>query len=149
MFKGCKSLTSLEISSFNTSSVDCMCFMFSGCSSLKELNLNSFNTIKVKNMNNMFEQCESLISLDLSNFDISKYASMNSMFYNSNSLIYLNLANFTYDSSLIENFLNNLYNLNKNITICINDTSIINKLNSVNYKVDCQNICFDDEKKLL
>jgi surface protein len=44
MFYYCSSLTSLNLSNFNTDNVKDMSFMFSNCSSLIELNLSNFNT---------------------------------------------------------------------------------------------------------
>ena len=43
--------------------------MFYYCSSLTSLNLSNFNTINVTDMSRMFSLCSSLNTLDLSNFD--------------------------------------------------------------------------------
>ena len=40
-----------------------MSYMFKGCSSLTKLNLNYFNTINVTDMNRMFCECSSLKEL--------------------------------------------------------------------------------------
>ena len=37
MFNGCKSLKSLDLSTFNTSDVTSMWYMFQGCSNLSEI----------------------------------------------------------------------------------------------------------------
>ena len=42
--------------------------MFRGCSSLTSLNLSNFNTNNVKDMHEMFKDFKSLTSLDISNF---------------------------------------------------------------------------------
>ena len=42
--------------------------MFYECSSLSSLNLSNFNTNNVKDMIGMFQLCSSLTSLNLSNF---------------------------------------------------------------------------------
>ena len=61
MFKECKNLEELDLSTFNTNNVKNMCGMFYGCSSLKELNLSNFNTNKVTNSyGNMFDRCANL-----------------------------------------------------------------------------------------
>ena len=39
MFSGCKSLTNIDLSNFNTQNVTDMSFMFSGCDSLKKKNV--------------------------------------------------------------------------------------------------------------
>ena len=44
-------------------------FLFYGCNSLTSLDLSNFNTQNVKSMGHMFQNCYSLISLDLSNFN--------------------------------------------------------------------------------
>ena len=100
MFFNCSSLTSLDLSNFNTSNVTNMADMFYNCSSLTSLNLSNFDTSKVIYMNGMFFNCSSLTSLNLSNFDTSKVIYMNGMFYNCSSLTSLNLSNF--DTSKVE-----------------------------------------------
>ena len=52
MFQGCKSLESLDVSSFDTSNVTDMAAMFEGCDSLKELDISNFDTSNVKYFNN-------------------------------------------------------------------------------------------------
>ena len=54
MFKGCNNLSSLDLSTFNTSSVTDMRYMLNGCSRLSSLNLSTFNTSNVINMCYMF-----------------------------------------------------------------------------------------------
>ena len=50
MFCNCLSITSLNLSNFNTINVKFMSDMFNGCSSLTSLNLSNFNTTKVIEM---------------------------------------------------------------------------------------------------
>ena len=94
MFYDCNNLTSLDISSFDTSNVTDMGYMFYNCSSLTSLNVSSFNTTKVTSMFRMFNRCSSLTSLDLSDFDTSKITTMEEMFLNCSSLTSLNVSNF-------------------------------------------------------
>ena len=65
MFAGCRSLTKLDVSEFNTSNVLSMQSMFKGCESLTELELAGFDTAKVVSLSSMFEGCESLKTLTL------------------------------------------------------------------------------------
>ena len=65
MFNDCESLTSLDLSSFNTSLVTNMSSMFFGCASLTSLDLSSFNTSLVTNMGSMFYGCYKLSTLTL------------------------------------------------------------------------------------
>ena len=60
MFSGCISLSSLNLSTFNTSSVTDMGWMFSGCSSLSSLDLSTFNTSNARNVDNIFDGCSKL-----------------------------------------------------------------------------------------
>ena len=94
MFKGCSSLTSLDINNFNTSNVIYMDGMFGGCSSLTQMDLNNFDTSKVRNMHDMFTACTSLKSLDLSNFNTAEVNKMDGMFDYCTSLVSLNIDNF-------------------------------------------------------
>ena len=55
--------------------------MFSECNSLTSLDLSSFNTKNVIYMKNMFYNCCSLTFLDLSNFNYNKVKNKELMFY--------------------------------------------------------------------
>ena len=55
MFYECSSLTSLNLSNFNTNNVNDMSYMFSFCSSLISFNLSNFNTNNVNYMNSIFK----------------------------------------------------------------------------------------------
>jgi surface protein len=90
MFKNCQSLTSLDVSSFDTSKVTNMYDMFYNCSALTSLDVSLFNTSNVTSMNYMFHNCKSLTSLNLSSFDVSKVTNMVNMFVNCSSLTDLN-----------------------------------------------------------
>ncbi len=100
MFSWCSSLTSLDLSSFDTSKVTDMSGMFSGCSSLTSLDLSSFNTSNVTGMGGMFSGCSSLTSLDLSSFDTSNVKGtgyprgMSGMFSGCSKLASLDLSSF-------------------------------------------------------
>ena len=80
MFKGCSSLTNIDLSNFNTNNVTDMKFMFSDCSSLTNINLSNFNTNKVTDMSCMFYGCSSLTNINLSNFNTNNVTDMGSMF---------------------------------------------------------------------
>ncbi len=126
MFFSCRSLTSLDLSGFNTSNVtdmNCMFYgtdlqslelsgfdtsnvtdmngMFGWCTSLSSLDLSWFDTSTVTNMKNMFDYCISLSTLDLSGFDTSKVTDMSYMFSECKSLSPLDLSGF--DTSNVTN----------------------------------------------
>lgn len=113
MFASSSNLTSLDLSNFDTSKVTNMSNMFSTMFSLSSLNVSNFDTSKVTNMDYMFAYIYSLTSLNLSNFDTSKVANMSSMFYNSFGFTSLNLSNF--DTSNVTN-MNNMFSNMRSLT---------------------------------
>ncbi len=115
MFYGCSSLTSLNLSSFNTSKVTNMEGMFSFIdpsyknqldgewsqpyydlleSNLASINLSSFDTRNVQSMTQMFLGCDKLTNLDLSSFNTANVYGMRSMFYGCSSLTRLDVSSF-------------------------------------------------------
>ena len=94
MFINCVNLNSIKLSNLNTASVINMQGMFYGCSSLIELDLSSFDTSKVTNMDFIFRDCINLVSLNISSFVTSNVESMQAMFNNLESLRYLDLSHF-------------------------------------------------------
>ena len=112
MFYGVSSLNSLDLSNFSTSQVTDMSGMFLYTASLTSLNLSSFNTSKVTNMESMFNNASSLISLNLSNFDTSKVTNMSAMFHGTSNLVTLDLSNFnTSNVTNITNMFSDMSNL--------------------------------------
>ena len=63
MFYRCSSLTSIDLSNFNTSNVINMYCMFFNCSSLNSLDLSNFNTSNVTDMYSMFYGCSKLTTI--------------------------------------------------------------------------------------
>ena len=104
MFCFCSSLTSLDVSGFDTSKVTDMNYMFSHCSSLTNLDVSGFDTSKVTDMSYMFANCDNLISLDVSHFNTSNVTDMAYMFNGCNSLISLDVSHF--DTSNVTNMKN-------------------------------------------
>ena len=151
MFIDCSSLTSLNLSNFDTSKVNSMNYMFRGCISLTSLILFNFNTSKVTMMDSMFKDCLSLTSLNLSNFDTSKVISMNSIFSGCYNLEYINLNNFT---NCLTSCINMFYNVSNNIVICININKSIDKIykqisNKACSIIDCTNNWKSKQKKII
>ena len=103
-------LTTLDLSNFDTSKVTNMGMMFDGMSNITTLNLSNFDTSKVTNMHSMFSRMSNLTSLDLSNFDTSQVTVMTEMFEDMSNLITLNLSNF--DTSKVKI----MYAMFRNIT---------------------------------
>ena len=95
MFRGCESLTSLNLSKFNTSKATDMGYMFYDCKALTSITLSSlFGTGNVTYMSHMFSDCQNLQAVDLRSFNTSKATDMDSMFSGCTSLIFLDLSMF-------------------------------------------------------
>ena len=94
MFNDCKALSKLDLTSFKTGQVTTMESMFCGCSTLATLDVSSFNTENVTNMWAMFNSCQSLESLDLSGFNTANVTNMVAMFQKCSSLRSLDLSSF-------------------------------------------------------
>lgn len=94
MFDGCVALSNLNLSGFKTGSLTDMRYLFSSCQSLESLDLSGFNTENVTSMVAMFSQCSSLRSLDLSSFNTSKVIDMYLMFYKCTNLESIDLSSF-------------------------------------------------------
>lgn len=128
LFSGLSSLTSLDLSNFDSSNVTNMNGMFQDCSKLKTINLSNLDTSKVTNMSYMFWGCKSLERMDLSNFDTSKVTNMFGMFYNDNNLVYLNVSSFnTSKVTNMASMFGNLYKL-EYLDITTFDTSKVTTL---------------------
>lgn len=94
MFYGCKALSKLALTDFKTGQVTTMESMFLGCSTLETLDVSSFNTENVTNMIGMFCNCSSLRSLNLPGFNTANVTDMGSMFQKCSSLRSLDLSSF-------------------------------------------------------
>ena len=131
MFNGCSSLASIDLSSFDTSKVTNMSYMFNGCSSLASIDLSGFDTSQVTNMYIMFYRCSSLTSLDLSSFDTSKVTEMSNMFSGCSSLASLDLSGF--DTSKGPNMYNLFSNCSSLTSIDLSgfDTSKVTSMNNM------------------
>ena len=103
MFNGCPTLTSLDVSSFDTSNVTNMRGMFGQCA-INSIDVSSFDTSNVTNMNGMFGYCYGLTSLDVSNFNTSNVTDMHYMFGGCAKLKSLTLSNF--DTSNVTSMFN-------------------------------------------
>lgn len=94
MFYGCRALSKLDLTDFKTGQVTTMENMFCICSTLETLDVSSFNTENVTTMLGMFNNCSSLRSLDLPGFNTANVTQMSSMFIKCSSLRSLDLSSF-------------------------------------------------------
>ena len=94
MFYNCKSLTSLDLKTFDTHNVLSMSYMFFGCNNLTYLNVSSFDTSNVGNMMWMFAGCWKLTNLSVSNFDMHSVRTMLGMFSSCKGLTHIDVSQF-------------------------------------------------------
>jgi surface protein len=134
MFCNCRSLTSIDVSGFDTSKVTDMRYMFDNCQSLTTIDVSNFDTSNVTNMNHMFNNCNNLTSIDVSNFDTSNVTDMSYMFSDSQNLTSLDISNLDMTNVFVDtNMFNRNYKLsNINVSNCSTNTvnKIIEKLHS-------------------
>ena len=76
--------------------------MFYECNSLTTIDLSNFNTQNVTNMHSMFCECNSLTTIDLSNFSTQNVTNMSCMFSDCSSLTNTNII--TNDKRIINQF---------------------------------------------
>lgn len=86
MFWGCASLEEIDLSSWNTENLENIGGMFWGCTSLKEIDLSSWNTENITYMACAFYECSALESLNLENWDTAQVEDMHGMFVRCNSM---------------------------------------------------------------
>ena len=81
--------------------------MKSKCSSLELIDLSAFNTSSVQNMNSLFEKCSSLKYLDISHFNLGNLKDKNSIkniLRNCDNLKYINVYNVQDPNELLLNY---------------------------------------------
>ena len=76
MFYYCSGLTSLDLTSFDTSNVTNMSSMFYLCSGLTTLDLSCFKETNVTDVTYMFAYCTNLVSVNLNGFNTAKVEKM-------------------------------------------------------------------------
>ena len=94
MFHNLVNLTSLDVSSFDTSKVRGMGNMFFGDEKLVSLDLSNFDTRNLTNMDKMFYGMSSLTDLNISSFDTSNVTNMNALFYGMLNIENINISSF-------------------------------------------------------
>ena len=95
MFQGCESLTTLDLSGWNTKNVQYLTSTFQGCAGLKTLNVSTWDTRNVKGMVYAFSDCDVLETVDISKWNTSKCTSIAGMFEDSVSIKNLDMATKT------------------------------------------------------
>ena len=80
MFYGCRDLTLVDLTYFESSEVTQMYSMFESCTALRTIYFSNMDTTKVTDMHRMFYGCTALTSLDLSRFKNPNTLEIYSMF---------------------------------------------------------------------
>lgn len=138
MFNGCVALSNLNLSGFKTGSLTEMRYLFSSCQSLESLDLSGFNTENVTSMESMFFQCSSLRSLDLSSFNTSKVIGMNLMFFNCTNLESIDLSSF--DTENLQKMANMFYSCTKLETLDLSSFATPNMTSMRSAFQNCKNL---------
>lgn len=138
MFYGCVALSNLNLSGFKTGSLTEMRYLFSSCQSLESLDLSGFNTENVTSMESMFSQCSSLRSLDLSSFNTSKVIGMNLMFFNCTNLESIDLSSF--DTENLQKMANMFYSCTKLETLDLSSFATPNMTSMPSAFQNCKNL---------
>ena len=125
MFNNCSKLTSLDLSSFNTSNVTSIGGMFSNCGKLTSLDVSNFDTSKVINNSNMFNDCNNLTNLIFCN-NLGKGYTQKSSNY-SNYTLTLSSSNLLTHDSLMD-VINKIYDLNLTYGVANGGTLYTQKL---------------------
>ena len=97
MFLRCGNLEELDVSNFDTRSVENMHDMFNGCEKLERLDVGGFDTSRVTNMDGMFYECKKLERLDVGSFNTELVKDMSFMFCKCERLTEINVSHFKTD----------------------------------------------------
>lgn len=138
MFYGCVALSNLNLSGFKTGSLTDMRYLFSSCQSLESLDLSGFNTENVTSMKSMFSQCSSLRSLDLSSFNTSKVIGMDLMFFNCTNLESIDLSSF--DTENLQQMDNMFYSCRKLAMLDLSSFATPNMTSMLSAFQNCKNL---------
>jgi surface protein len=98
MFRGCSSLTTLDVSGLVTTSATNMDQMFRGCSSLVSLDASNWDTSSVMKFSAVFATCSSLVNLDVSGWDVGSGTDFSSVFSTCSSLVNLDVSGWDVSS---------------------------------------------------
>ena len=133
MFASCKSLTSLDLSRWDTKSVQSMVGVFNNCSSLLSVKIESWDVSNVVDLADLFSGCSSITELDLSSWDTSKLTKLNGTFYNCYSLKSIDVS--TWNTKNVVSMFNLFRACNKLTSVDLRnwDTSSCNDFTNVFY----------------
>lgn len=138
MFYGCRALSKLDLTDFKTGQVTTMENMFCICSTLETLDVSSFNTENVTTMLGMFNNCSSLRSLDLSSFNTRKVAYMQNMFQGCTNLESIDLSSF--DTENMKSMIGMFFSCTKLETLDLSSFATPKMVSMVDAFSNCKNL---------
>jgi surface protein len=97
MFNNCKSLKSIDVSSFATSKITEFLNVFNNCSSLETIDLSKWDLSSATTLSGMFGGCSKLAEVNLANHNTSKVKNVDNMFNGFGGTI-INMENCSFDS---------------------------------------------------
>ncbi len=96
-------LTTIDISTWDTSKTTVFSYMFCDCESLQRIiGIEDIDTSSAISIDSMFDGCKSLTYLDLSKWNVSNVINIDNIFHNCISLEHLDLSNWT-TSQVVKN----------------------------------------------
>ncbi|TGY26160.1 BspA family leucine-rich repeat surface protein, partial [Enterococcus hirae] len=124
-------VTSLDVSGFDTSKVTVMSYMFLGMKNITNLDVNGWNTSNVTSMYGMFSGMSSVTSLDVSGFDTCNVTTMREMFREMGNLASLDLSGF--DTSNVTDMSTMFYDMDNLTSLDVSsfDTSKVTTMGSM------------------
>ncbi|HGF7574961.1 TPA: BspA family leucine-rich repeat surface protein [Enterococcus hirae] len=124
-------VTSLDVSGFDTSKVTVMSYMFLGMKNITNLDVNGWNTSNVTSMYGMFSGMSSVTSLDVSGFDTCNVTTMREMFREMGNLTSLDLSGF--DTSNVTDMSTMFYDMDNLTSLDVSsfDTSKVTTMGSM------------------
>ena len=111
MFSDNYYLTSVDLSEKNLEAVKQMNYMFRNCSSLEEVDFSNTSTPSLEYINYMFAGCSKIESIDLTNLGSDLLNTMNLMFSGCTNLKNVNMSNFNFGTASLSSLFKNLKNL--------------------------------------
>ena len=137
MFYGCSNLTKINLSSFDTESVNNMSYLFYDCSNLITIEPSLLKLKNVINMSSMFYNCSNLEKIEL-NFNTNNIINMSYMFCNCFSVKEIHLSSA--DTINVNNMMSMFCNCSKltEINLSSFDTKNVTNMNSIFFH--CSNL---------
>ena len=117
MFRGCRSLKSIDLSVINMSKVEKVSLLLAECTSLTSVKMN-FDLPKATDLDYMFWKCQSLTKLDISNLVAAGAKNMSYMFYQCTGMKELHIENLAPKNCMeTECMFNEVGNCEQGITV--------------------------------